>query len=139
MDETQLKHPALPLGFHHGGVSVPDLDEAISWYDEILGFALERRFEVPGAKAAYLLRDGLRIELFQAEGAAPLPEARRHPRSDLLTHGNKHVAFSVGDYDRFRSRLVTKGIEIVLDVGELFGRGFFIRDNSGNVIEFVER
>jgi catechol 2,3-dioxygenase-like lactoylglutathione lyase family enzyme len=126
------------LRFHHGGVSVPDIEAAIRWYGDILGFTVDRRFAIPGAKAAYIERDGLRIELFEPEGAAPLPEARRHPRSDLMTHGNKHVAFAIGDYDAFRAALMAKQVEIVLDVGESFGRAFFIRDNSGNVIEFVE-
>jgi catechol 2,3-dioxygenase-like lactoylglutathione lyase family enzyme len=31
--------------FHHGGVSVPDLDAAIAWYGNVLGFELERRFD----------------------------------------------------------------------------------------------
>ena len=30
--------------FHHGGVSVPSLDEAIDWYGRVLGFAVEKRF-----------------------------------------------------------------------------------------------
>lgn len=126
------------LRFHHGGVSVPDLEEAIGWYGDVLGFRLDRRFAVPGAEVAYVERDGLRIELFEAEGAAPLPDARRHPRTDLMTHGHKHLAFATEDYDRFRADLVARGIEVILDVGESFGRAFFIRDNSGNVIEFVE-
>lgn len=128
------------LRFHHGGVSVPDLEAAIAWYCDMLGFAVERRFDIPraGAKAVYLQRDGLRMELFEVAGAAPLPEARRHPHTDLRTHGNKHVAFAIGDYDGFLDALTAKGAEIVLTVGESFGRAFFVRDCAGNVVEFVE-
>ncbi len=34
--------------------------------------------------------------------------------------------------------LQAKGVEIVFVVREKFGRGFFIRDCAGNLIEFVE-
>lgn len=27
--------------FHHGGVSVPSLDEAVDWYGSVLGFEIE--------------------------------------------------------------------------------------------------
>lgn len=129
-----------PLRFHHGGVSVPDLEAAIAWYRDMLGFAVERRFDIPRARAraVFLERDGLRMEMFEVEGAAPLPEDRRHPHADLRTHGNKHVAFAVRDYDDFLAALKAKGAEIVLTVGESFGRAFFVRDCAGNVVEFVE-
>lgn len=140
---TDIESPTAtrqPLRFHHGGVSVPDLEAAIAWYRDMLGFAVERRFDIPRAraKAVFLERDGLRMELFEVDGAAPLPEDRRHPHTDLRTHGNKHVAFAIGDYDGFLAALEAKGAEIVLTVGESFGRAFFVRDCAGNVVEFVE-
>lgn len=129
-----------PLRFHHGGVSVPDLEAAIAWYCDMLGFEVERRFEVPraGAKAVFLKRDDVRMEMFEVAGAAPLPEDRRHPHADLRTHGNKHVAFAITSYDAFLDELKARGAEIVLTVGESFGRAFFVRDGVGNVVEFVE-
>ena len=64
--------------FHHGGVSVPDLEQAITWYRDILGFALERRFRIEPAKAdvAFVRRGTLRFELFEVADAAPLPLPR---------------------------------------------------------------
>jgi catechol 2,3-dioxygenase-like lactoylglutathione lyase family enzyme len=65
--------------FHHGGVSVPSLDEAIEWYGRVLGFELEKRFYIDAAKAhsAFIKKGPLRFELFEVEGAAPLPADRR--------------------------------------------------------------
>jgi hypothetical protein len=40
---------AIELRFHHGGVSVPDLEASIRWYREVLGFEVEHRFEIPKA------------------------------------------------------------------------------------------
>jgi methylmalonyl-CoA/ethylmalonyl-CoA epimerase len=126
--------------FHHGGVSVPSLDDAIDWYGRVLGFELERKFWIEKARAnAAMVRKGsLRFELFEVEGAAPLPEERRYPPSDLKTHGNKHVAFRVDDFEGFITEMEAKGADIAFVVREEFGKGCFLRDCAGNLIEFVE-
>lgn len=125
--------------FHHGGVSVPSLEEAINWYGRVLGFEVEKRFRIEPAKAnAAMIRKGmLRFELFEVDGAAPLPDDRRSPIPDLKTHGNKHVAFCVDDLDAFLDEMAEKGVDIAFIVREAFGSGCFIRDPAGNLIEFV--
>ena len=126
--------------FHHGGVSVPSLEEAIAWYRDMLGFELERRFFIDRAQAhcAFVRKGALRFELFEVAGAAPLPEERRFPPSDLRTHGNKHLAFRVADIDAFLAEMEPKGADVAMVVREGFGRGCFLRDCAGNLIEFVE-
>ena len=126
--------------FHHGGVSVPSLDEAIAWYDRVLGFELEKRFWIEAARShtAMIRKGPLRFELFEVEGATPLPEDRRHPPLDVRTHGNKHVAFVVNDLEAFLAEMEAKGADIAFVVREAFGKGCFIRDCAGNLIEFVE-
>lgn len=126
--------------FHHGGVSVPSLDEAIDWYGRVLGFEVEKRFYIEAAKAhAAMVRKGpLRFEIFEVEGAAPLPEDRRHPPRDLRTHGNKHLAFRVEDLEAFLAEMARKQADVAFVVREAFGKGCFIRDCAGNLIEFVE-
>jgi catechol 2,3-dioxygenase-like lactoylglutathione lyase family enzyme len=126
--------------FHHGGVSVPSLDAAIDWYGHVLGFEVEMRFfiEAANAKAAMVRKGPLRFELFEVAGAASLPEDRRHPPADLKTHGNKHVAFCVDDLEAFLVEMEAKGADIAFVVREAFGKGCFIRDCAGNLIEFVE-
>jgi catechol 2,3-dioxygenase-like lactoylglutathione lyase family enzyme len=126
--------------FHHGGVSVPSLDDAIDWYGRVLGFEVEKRFWIEAARShtAMLRKGPLRFELFEVEGAAPLPEDRRHPPSDLRTHGNKHLAFRVEDLEVFLAEMKAKQVDIAFVVREEFGKGCFIRDCAGNLIEFVE-
>ncbi len=128
------------FSFHHGGVSVPSLDDAIDWYGRVLGFDLERRFYIEAAKShtAMVRKGPLRFELFEVEGAAPLPPDRRHPPSDLKTHGNKHVAFRVDDLEAFLVEVEAKGADVAFVVREAFGKGCFLRDCAGNLIEFVE-
>lgn len=126
--------------FHHGGVSVPSLDEAIDWYGRVLGFELEKRFYIEAARSytAMVRKGPLRFEIFEVEGAAPLPEDRRHPPRDVRTHGNKHVAFRVADLEAFLAEMEGKGADIAFVVREDFGKGCFLRDCAGNLIEFVE-
>jgi methylmalonyl-CoA/ethylmalonyl-CoA epimerase len=86
-----------------------------------------------------LRRDELRIELFEVPAAKPLPPERRQPNTDPLTHGNKHVAFAVPNVDEIVNELRARGADIAL-VGHFdFGSFVFVRDNAGNLIEFVQQ
>ncbi|MFT3907602.1 MAG: VOC family protein [Steroidobacteraceae bacterium] len=125
---------------HHGAMSVPSLDEAIAWYERMLGFKVEKRFHIAKipADVAMIKRGPLRLELFEVPNANPLPEERRFPDSDNRTHGNKHVAFVVRDALAIADLLRSRGGDIAMVVNAPHGRGFFIRDNAGNLIEFVE-
>lgn len=127
------------FAFHHGGVSVPNLDAAIEWYGRVLGFEVEKRFTIAAARSdtAMLRKGPLRFELFEVEGAKPLPPERREPVTDLQTHGNKHIAFQVADLDAFLDEMQAKGADVAMILRERFGAGCFIRDCAGNLIEFV--
>jgi methylmalonyl-CoA/ethylmalonyl-CoA epimerase len=130
----------IDLSFHHAGVSVPSLDAAIEWYGRVLGFEVEKRFYIDAARSdtVMLRRGSLRFEIFEVEGATSLPEDRRYPPRDIKTHGNKHVAFRVADLETFLSEMETKQADVAFVVREAFGKGCFIRDCAGNLIEFVE-
>ena len=125
--------------FHHGGVSVPDLEAAIGWWRDVLGFELEQRLEIQAipAKIAFVRNGPLRIELFEVPGAVPASPDRREPNLDLRTHGNKHVAFAVADLDAVVAELERRGADIVFVMKHDFGANAFIRDNAGNLIEFL--
>ena len=130
----------VPIKFHHGGLSVPDLEASVEWYAAALGFVVEKRFDIPQipAQVALLKRGELRMELFQVPGATALPDERRHPNKDVHTHGNKHVAFAVQNIDPLVDELRARNVDIVF-VGRFeFGSNAFVRDNAGNLIEFVQ-
>jgi catechol 2,3-dioxygenase-like lactoylglutathione lyase family enzyme len=130
----------LEFWHHHAGVSVPDLDASISWYRNVLGFEVEQRFRIPSIPAEVaMLRSGpLHIELFHVPGAKALPEERRTPDTDVHTHGNKHVSFAVQDVRSFAEELRRRGADIVWVREMAHGSNIFIRDNAGNLIEFVQ-
>ena len=144
------------LDVHHVAVSVPELERAIEWYQAILGFEVEHRFEVAAipARAAFIRRGALRIELWEASGGATVPPQRREPNSDLLTGGTKHVAFRVTDLQGCLVRLQARGVDIAAvqrqptepmraeedPADATRGPAFaaFIRDPGGTLVELLD-
>jgi len=104
----------LSLRPHHFSISVPDREAALAFWSGIFGFSVEKCFEIPpmGAKGAFLVREGFRLELWELEGAEPLPEARKTPNSDLRTHGTKHMAFEVDGLQGALEELHRRGVKI---------------------------
>jgi methylmalonyl-CoA/ethylmalonyl-CoA epimerase len=127
---------------HHIGISVPDLDASIAWYQTMLGFEVVRRGQRQNASdtvIALLRRDDCYIELFEIPGAARLPEYRRDPSADLRVHGTKHFAFQVADALAAAEDLRARGAEIAMGpVDNPRAIFFFVRDNSGNTFELIE-
>lgn len=125
----------------HIGVSVPDIEASIAWYGRMFGFELEMRQYLPiiPAEIAFLRRGDFRIELFQVEGAAALPDDRREPNLDLRTHGNKHVCYRLADVPATVAGLRERGADIVFEKIINGTPMAFIRDNAGNLIELIQR
>ena len=127
---------------HHVGISVADLEASIAWYEEYLGFEVEHLCGIPEDKGrvAMLVGDGgFRVELFELPDAAPLPDDRRHPATDLRTHGVKHVAYEVDGIEAWQERLLGLGADIVWDLRVHEDvKVLFLRDNTGNLVELVE-
>lgn len=146
------------LKVHHVGISVRDMDEAISFWSEVFGFELDFRAELKGIRTtiAFLKRDGFRIELFRKDGAAPAHADRLKPNTDLLTHGTKHIAFSVEDVQEAAEKLHARGVRIVgimrghgtpmqteddprLDGSKQPAMALFFLDASDTLVEIIRR
>lgn len=132
-----MKNEMIKFIPHHVGFSVPDLEASVKWYQEMLGFKLEKRLfveQIP-AKIAFLVNGKVRVELFEVPGAAPLPAARRIPDEDLKIHGIKHLSLGVKDVKKTLAILKERGVDVAME-REMEGKAMaFIRDNSGNLIE----
>jgi methylmalonyl-CoA/ethylmalonyl-CoA epimerase len=126
----------------HVGISVPNVSASIEWYTQMLGFRLvsDKYFEKLPARIAFMEHGDFSIELFEVDGAAPLPEDRRVPNLDIRTHGTKHVAYAVDDLKTLMDTLKSKGVDVAMDIfpmeGDLVA---FIRDNTGNLIELIQK
>lgn len=140
--DAQNDSAALDIEINHVGISVANLEESVDWYVEMLGFELVRPIDrSPDAAMtiALLRRANFNIELFEVEGAAPLPEYRRDPSSDLRVEGLAHFAFRVDDARAVLAELESKGVEIVFGPNESERSIlFFVSDNSGNTFEFIQ-
>jgi methylmalonyl-CoA/ethylmalonyl-CoA epimerase len=125
---------------HHIGLSVPDLEASVKWYQEKLGFNVEKRqvIEQIPAKIAFLVNGDFRVELFEVAGAVRLPEERRFPDRDLKTHGTKHLALGVKDVRQAMEILKSRGVDVAMESAVEGKPMAFIRDNSGNLIEINE-
>jgi catechol 2,3-dioxygenase-like lactoylglutathione lyase family enzyme len=143
-------------GIHHVGITVPDLDRAIAFYNGVLGLQLfdppspvfdnedlGERVGVPGAALRQVnlsLGDTI-VELL--EYTAPAPPYGDEP---ILANarGAAHVCFQVEDVEAKKAELEGAGVEFLSDVnvvdeGVLAGwRWVYFRDPFGIVLELVE-
>ncbi len=141
-EPSKTSDPLAGLRPDHAGISVGDLEAAIVWYGDMLGFTVDRIVDIPEdtGRLALIRRGDFLLELFCIAGAAPVPEERKHPTTDLRTQGIKHVAYAVSDVRALMEQLKAKGVDVVWDVVEHDGTWCaFVRDDSGNIVEFVER
>ena len=132
------------VAFNHVGQCVTDLARSRRFYEELLGFTVERELYPPddpsstllrlpkplGMTALYLRRDGLVLELLHfASGARP---ARERVMNEP---GLTHVSLSVDDIDSVCARVADYGGEVLPDTN--IGFGIFIRDPDGQLIELL--
>jgi methylmalonyl-CoA/ethylmalonyl-CoA epimerase len=100
-----------PLGIHHVGVAVANLDEAVESYALLLGGTLEHREVLPdqGVEAASMLLGGSRIELLApTDQNTPVGRfiAKRGP-------GMHHIAYEVEDVRDTLADLAAAGAELI--------------------------
>lgn len=128
--------------FHHVGLSVTDLEGSIDWYARVLGFRCEGRFHNPAIPAHMaMLRNGeMHVELLSVPGSSPVPPERSIPDEDLKTCGNKHISFACADVSAAIEDIRARGGDVVWIKDHGGGRvNAFIRDQEGNLIEFMQR
>jgi len=128
------------ISHHHVGISVPNAEESAAWYQKMLGFEIVTRMnQGEGMTVVHIRRGNCYIELFQIDGAKPLPDYRRDPSEDLRVHGTVHFAFQVSNAAAAIKELKSKGAEVAMELVDTPGVAFaFIRDNAGNCFELIE-
>lgn len=142
----------LPLQrLSHVGICVTDLERALRFYRDCLGFVEEHRLEIAGPPvdtllrlrdahlhAVYLMRDGVRIELLHF-ATPPAP-----PRRDRVMNepGLTHLSFRVADLDAVLDGLRAAGERVVeesvIRFPEFQSAAAFVVDPDGQLIELVQ-
>lgn len=128
---------------HHIGIVVRDLEASAAWYAR--HFGLERIYEYgfPGVRAMFIGHEGLRIELFETEGASSMAPERMSPPSNVKIGGINHLAIAVDDLEAAIADLRAGDVEVVSeprDVPDGHGDRFaFVHDNEGMLVELFQQ
>jgi len=130
---AQSTQNPLQLKPDHATAAVVDVDRAVRWYQDMLGFKVVNRGERPnGTRFADLEIPGYGIGLVQNPGTPPASTGGRS--------GWVHIVFSVPDPARAFATLKATGAEVST-------RGnpppaqittFLLHDSEGNEIEIVQ-
>ncbi len=139
-------------GIHHTAISTPDIDRAIAFYRDLLGFEVLVNGAWPrgvesvdtltglkdsAARMAMLKKGNAMLELFELESPASAPGNPHRPVND---HGLTHICLEVTDLDSEYARLKDAGMFFhsppVVSAGN--SSCVYGRDPDGNVIEFVD-
>ncbi|MBV8438874.1 MAG: VOC family protein [Silvibacterium sp.] len=143
------------LGANHVALSVPDLDKAVAFYRDLVGFPVVMEFgwekDTPASdiaekilavrgtatKMAVLRAGNLLLELFQFLAGNPKPQDSTKP---VIDHGITHICFAVTDLDAEYERLVSGGMTFHCPPTQIAPgiRTTYGRDPFGNVLEFEE-
>ncbi len=136
----------------HLGICVTDLERSIAFYRDLLGFQVLSEIHVAGEpsdtllelkdvdlRAAYLERDGLRVELLKyASPPTPGPAAKR-----AMNHlGFTHLSIRVSELGDLVEKLRGRGVTIVdrtrIDIPAFEAAAVMIEDPDGVRIELVQ-
>ena len=140
-------------GVHHATVSTGDLDRALGFYRDLLGFEVVHTISwqrgepvadrlthlKDSAATLVMLRAGNAfLELVHYENPSPRPGDPERPVCD---HGITHICFDVVDVDQEYQRLKAAGMTFhcspkTIDSGRI--RTTYGRDPDGNVLEFQQ-
>lgn len=135
---AQSASDPLELTPHHTAASVGDLDRAIKWYQEKLGFkVIMRQKQSAEREIAWLTIPGYRIDLIQLKGSLKKPETKDH----MMLQGWGHVVFSVPNVDRAYAILKARGVvlpEPVATNEALHIRTCHFPDSEGNWLEIYQ-
>jgi catechol 2,3-dioxygenase-like lactoylglutathione lyase family enzyme len=109
---------------------VEDIDKAVEFYRDLLGFAVE--MHQPG-KFASLKREDLNLFL-NAPGAGSAGKAGGDPKPG----GWARFMIITTELDQMISELKSKGARFRGQIAEGAGRQILVEDPSGNVVELFE-
>jgi lactoylglutathione lyase len=140
------------LRVSHLGLCVADLERALRFWRDGLGFRERSRLDVVGdaaetllglrdvkLRAVYLERDGLRVELLHF--ASPEAAGDATPRA-LNERGLTHLSVRVDDLDAALARLAACGAHVLdatrVAVPAARTRAAFVTDPDGTRVELVE-
>jgi methylmalonyl-CoA/ethylmalonyl-CoA epimerase len=130
----------------HVGIAVPDLDEAIAFYRDVLGLALvhEETNEEQGVREAMMAAGDAGPDASRVQLLAPLtPDSTIAKFIDRSGPGLQQVAYRVVDVEAVSQQLRARGLRLLYDAprrGTAGSRVNFVhpKDTGGVLVELVE-
>src|SRR4051812_26756686 len=124
-------------------LSVKNLETTAGWYKQKLGFReVKQGASRDGASRSIILdREGVVLELIHHKQASSGTTLRKDYKP-YLVFGVFKIGLIVDDADHTMQRLQANGVQIANGPWtdqELQMRSFFIRDNEGNIIQFLSK
>ena len=127
-----------PLGCHHVAMKVPNFDEVLAFYTNVLGLPVHKTWGAAEKRAALLtMGGGVMLEIFA--GAA---EKAQPPSTGWL-----HIAFATRDVDGLIARVQQAGMTVTIEPRDvdldgtpspLRARIAFFQGPAGEVVEFFD-
>lgn len=144
MSAAATKPQRPDASYHHVGMRVSDLDRSKSWYEQALGFAVERQYSLvhnADVRVCFMANEnGERVELFEFKDAAPKPEFA-HP-DEALRAGHAHFALYVDDIQGAFERAVAAGARVLWGPRHakvIETETAYIADPDNNLVEFIKK
>lgn len=111
------------MGIHHVSINVDDVGEAVTFYTQVLGFAVRSDRPDFGFDGAWLDVGGQQVHLIKAQ--VPIP-------------AGQHFAVRVTGIDAVVEEIRNRGIEVSDPVPVGRSRQAFLNDPAGNGVELHE-
>lgn len=147
------------LGILHHGITVSNIDDAVSWYRDVLGLELVHRQRGQNAYTPVLVGiPGAVLEVAQFRVRSTMPRISTHD-IELIQYvqggaegqpplvnqvAASHLAFLVSDIEELYSRAKEGGAVFrnpptrITEGANKGGYGCYLHDPDGNTLEFIE-
>jgi len=145
-DVGEAPHPDVLLDLDHVGLAVADLEAAVAFHTEILGWRLDHREDNAdqGVSEVMLIPPGAAPGAAQVQLLVPLtPDSAIARFLQRSGPGVQHIAYRVHDIERAAEILRDRGLRLLYDRPRNGTRGSLInfvhpRDTGGILIELVQ-
>ena len=123
-------------------LAVGNLDATAKWYHDNLGFEIVQRkdFAEYATRIVFMEVNGFRLELIEDKRWKPLE--RPDPPAHTTFQGVSQIAFFVDNIEEVIKKVQARKLRVawqLITVAELRMKEFFVRDNEGNIVQFIER
>lgn len=143
MTQAKQKKGIESLQLVNVAISVMDLERAIAWYTDKLGFTLKYRTPaIEGIELALMEKNGLYVDLIHHPEPVNLEPDRKDPPFHLQIAGLRNLVFFVDDIATADAELKAKGVDLMWESNFLPHLGTKVtafRDMDGNLVAYWEK